>query len=88
MEGKWGRYSGNYCGLLLKSIKKSVEAKGLTKREKVQQMIEEKNNKPGSQITEEKVRTSVFSMYPRVDGLNPTFFQIYWNIVEVDVTLL
>lgn len=40
-------------------------------------------------VTEKEVKDAMFSMAPEkslgVDGLNPTFFQIYWSIVGNDV---
>lgn len=40
-------------------------------------------------ITEEEVRAAIFAMYPEkspgIDGLNPCFFQTYWDVVNKDV---
>lgn len=42
-----------------------------------------------SEITSEEVKKAVFSMHPEKspgpDGLNPAFFQTFWNIVGHDV---
>lgn len=68
----------------------STTANGsLTENEKVQRITNEDNENLISEITNEEVKAAVFSMHPvkspGVDGLNPTFFQTYWNTVGTDV---
>ncbi|XP_074378458.1 uncharacterized protein LOC141719995 [Apium graveolens] len=61
----------------------------LSEREYVHRVAEEQNQKLMMPITREEVKEAVFSMYPEkspgYDGLNPGFYQAYWNIVGSDV---
>ncbi|XP_074322749.1 uncharacterized protein LOC141659720 [Apium graveolens] len=61
----------------------------LSNREKVQQVSEEQNAQLLQPISNEEVKEAVFSMHaekaPGYDGLNPGFYQAYWNIIENDV---
>lgn len=62
----------------------------LTARKKVRTVTEEQNNDLMQPVAEEEVKRAVFAMYPEkspgMDGLNPAFFQVYWDIVKDDVT--
>lgn len=62
----------------------------LTTREKVAAVTHEKNEELLKGVTEEEVRAATFSMHPAkspgIDGLNPGFFQVFWNVVGPDVT--
>lgn len=44
-----------------------------------------------SPISDEEVKAAIFAMHsdkaPGIDGLNPSFFQAYWNIVGKDVCM-
>lgn len=72
-------------------FKKQTSANGLTERERVRTLTEEQNRCLGVPITSEEVKIAIFSMHPEkspgVDGLNPTFFQTYWSIVGMDMTV-
>lgn len=61
----------------------------LTEREVINQVSHEKYQRLISPVSEEEVKSAVFGMHPDKspghDGLNPWFFQAYWNIVGVDV---
>lgn len=63
---------------------------GHLQSERVGLVTEEQNNNLVRSITVEEVEHAVFAMYleksPGVDGLNPTFYQTYWDIVKGDVT--
>lgn len=56
----------------------------------VNQVTWEQNQKPNMIVTGEEVKRAVFDMHPDKssghDGLNPVFFQAYWQIVGRDVT--
>lgn len=62
----------------------------LTPREVVNQVTTEQNEELMQCVTHEEVKKAVFSMHPSkapgIDGLNPGFFQVFWNIVGNDVT--
>lgn len=62
----------------------------LTDRDKVNTVSEEQNTKLMEPVSEEEVKQAVFAMFPEkspgVYGLNPVFFQAYWDIVKRDVT--
>lgn len=64
----------------------------LSQHEKVQCVIKEENEGLISAITPEKLKATVFSMHPDkesgMDGLNPMFFQTFWNIVGNDIVML
>lgn len=56
------------------------------------QVTRDQNQKLGLPVTSEEVKRAVFDMHPDkspgYDGLNPGFFQAYWQIVGMDVTRL
>lgn len=62
----------------------------LTSNEVVQQVTSEQNAELMQCMAHEEVKEAVFSMHPEkspgIDGLNPGFFQVFWNIVGSDVT--
>lgn len=62
----------------------------LSERESVKQVSKEDNENLMAEVTWEEVKYAVFSIHPDKssgpDGLNPAFFQAFWNIVEGDVT--
>lgn len=72
-------------------FKTQLMASGLTEHERVGSITVEQNRKLEASITSEEVKIAVFSMHPEkspgVDGMNPAFFQTYWTIVGLDVTL-
>lgn len=57
----------------------------LSRGERVETMTQEDNEALLTKVTEVEVKSAVFSMHPDKspgpDGLNPTFFQVYWNVV-------
>ncbi|XP_074346352.1 uncharacterized protein LOC141685128 [Apium graveolens] len=61
----------------------------LSEREKVNQITDEDNAALLEEVSDMEVKMEVFSMHPDkspgVDGLNPAFFQIFWNVVGQDV---
>ncbi|XP_074352119.1 uncharacterized protein LOC141691283 [Apium graveolens] len=61
----------------------------LSEPERVQCVTEEQNMMLIQPIAVEEVKHAVFSMHamkaPGYDGLNPTFYQAYWNVVHDDV---
>ncbi|XP_074336841.1 uncharacterized protein LOC141674013 [Apium graveolens] len=61
----------------------------LSQREKVQTVTEQQNADLLMPITSEELKGAVDSMHPEkstgCDGLNPGFYQAYWNIVGKDV---
>lgn len=61
----------------------------LSEREKVHSVTEEQNMMLVQPIAVEEVKNAVFSMHadkaPGYDGLNPAFYQAYWNVVQEDV---
>lgn len=63
---------------------------GLLDLERVSVVTGDHNSELIAPITTDEVKMTVFSMYPEkspiADGLNPTFFQTYWNIVADDLT--
>lgn len=67
----------------------SGSTEGLTEREIVSRITGEQNATLLVPVTMKEVRHAVFSMHgdksPGPDGLNPTFYQSFWNIVGVDV---
>ncbi|KAL8157376.1 hypothetical protein AgCh_002177 [Apium graveolens] len=63
---------------------------GLLDLERVSVVTGDHNSELIAPITTDEVKMTVFSMYPEkspiADGLNPAFFQTYWNIVADDLT--
>lgn len=61
----------------------------LSEREKVKQVTENDNVELLMPVTNDEVKEDVFAMHPDKacgpDGLNPTFFQVFWSIIEKDV---
>lgn len=61
----------------------------LSEREIVKRISTADNEQLLAEVTYEEVKQAVFSMHPDKaagpDGLNPAFFQSFWNIVERDV---
>ncbi|KAL8093405.1 hypothetical protein AgCh_035325 [Apium graveolens] len=61
----------------------------LTNREVVNGVIEEQNCELQKPITHEEVKKALFEIYPEKspgpDGLNPGFYQSYWEIVGSDM---
>ncbi|KAL8115005.1 hypothetical protein AgCh_021723 [Apium graveolens] len=53
------------------------------------QITDEQRDELMQELTEEEVKEAVFAMQPEkspgIDGLNPCFFQTYWNVVCKDV---
>lgn len=60
----------------------------LSEREVVKQVSETDNEELMIGVSVEEVKTIVFFMHPDKasgpDGFNPSFYQIYWDIVHVD----
>lgn len=61
----------------------------LSSGERLWQVTEQENIFPMSHIVPKEVKDAVFSMHPKktpgTDGLNPAFFQVFWNIVGQDL---
>lgn len=61
----------------------------LSQREEVGQVSLQDNMDLVLDVTEEEVRVAVFAMHPEkspgIDGFNPAFYQVFWNIVKHDV---
>lgn len=61
----------------------------LSDRVVFKQLNDEQKHELVVQINAEEVKRAVFAMHPDkvpgVDGLNPSFFQAYWDIVGQDV---
>lgn len=70
-------------------FKASRTAGELNEREKVPCVTDEQNRELEKPITREEVKEAVFAMYPDKspghDGLNPGFYQAYWEIIGEDV---
>ncbi|XP_074360553.1 uncharacterized protein LOC141700766 [Apium graveolens] len=62
----------------------------MSEMDKVRKITEKQNHYLVLLVTDEEVKTTVFAMHqekaPGIDGLNPAFFQTYWNIVGGDVS--
>lgn len=73
----------------MKLFEAGTAGDGLLERDQVCRVSEEQNNDIMLPVTAEEVKLAVFAMYPEkspgIDGLNPAFFQTYWNIVGDDV---
>lgn len=67
----------------------SATAGELSEEEKVNQVTDAQNRELEKPITREEVKNAVFAMYPDkspgYDGLNPGFYQAYWDIIGEDV---
>lgn len=63
----------------------SAECGSLSHREKVEKITAEENELLIAEVTAEEVKSAAFSMHPDKspgpDGLNPAFFQVFWNVV-------
>lgn len=70
-------------------FKASNRDRKLMEAEVVKQVTVEENEELLQYITAEEVKEAVFAMHPDKacgpDGLNPSFFQVFWDIVERDV---
>lgn len=79
---------GNYFETI---FTKSSTGDQLSDREQVGKVIEEHNGDLVVPIRDVEVKAAVFAMHqekaPGIDGLNPAFFQTYWNIVGEDVVM-
>lgn len=62
----------------------------LSVRETVQSVSKDLNQELMVPVTKEEVKEAVFSMHPEkssgLDGLNPAFFQTYWDIMGDDMS--
>ncbi|KAL8146232.1 hypothetical protein AgCh_004104 [Apium graveolens] len=76
----------DYFSELFTSLSNAGE---LSSGERVQNITEEQNWQPLEPISNEEVKCATFSMHPEkspgYDGLNPSFYQAYWSIIEKDV---
>lgn len=63
----------------------------ISDREMVRKISARENEALLAEVTPEEVKEAIFSMHPDKapgpDGLNPGFFQVFWNIVAKDVIL-
>lgn len=63
----------------------------LSEREGVNRVTESDNEEFLAEIHEDEVKEAVFAMHPDKacgpDGLNPAFFQVFWDIVKNDVII-
>lgn len=70
-------------------FKCSAVNESLSHGETVEQVTNEENKDLISNVTEEEVKAATFSMHPDKspdpDGLNPTFFQVFWSVVGGEV---
>ncbi|XP_074323958.1 uncharacterized protein LOC141660875 [Apium graveolens] len=70
-------------------FKATPDIESLTEREAVMHVTEGQNEELIKPILREEVKEAIFSMHPEKspgeDGLNPAFYQTYWNIVGDDV---
>lgn len=63
----------------------------LSDRDEVHRVTDEQNENLAAPVTDDEVKETVFTMHkekaPGLEGLNPTFFQAYWDIVGRDVIM-
>lgn len=61
----------------------------LSEREVVSQITAQENEELLREVSHGEVKEAVFAMHPDKacgpDGLNPAFFQVFWDIVEGDL---
>lgn len=92
-DGEWRETTEEVQGVIEGYFKKlfhsSTESGGLLQNEVVQRVTEAENEYLISDITLEEVKAAAFSMHldksPGIDGLNPSFFQTFWDVVGKDV---
>lgn len=92
-EGEWRDSEQDIQGIdidYFTELFTSSRAEGsLSSPDVVQCVMEEQNNQLIKPISSEEVKDAVFSMHPEkapgYDGLNPAFYQAFWNVVERDV---
>ena len=90
MEGWCSQYAENYHWLFYRDPHRNINF--LSYRDTIHQVTDEQNSYLVHPIEEEEVKVAVFSMHPEKspgdDGLNTSFYQIYWSIVGSDVVLI
>lgn len=92
-NGVWQEKGEDIRGIIIDYFEELFQAQpaagGLSRNEILNQVTDEQNATLMLPITYEEVKAAVFSMYPEkspgYDGLNPGFYQAYWNIVGTDV---
>lgn len=66
-------------------INTSTRVRELTTREHVSRVGEEHNTQLMIPVTMEEVKITILLMHPekspRIDGLNPGLYQVYWQII-------
>lgn len=93
MNGVWKESDEDIQGLIAEYFEQIFQTggvnEGLVDGERVRTVTAEHNENLLMHVTSEEVKKAIFSMYPEkasgIDGLNPGFFQAYWDIVAEDV---
>lgn len=94
-EGEWKETTEEIQGVIEDYFSKLFTAHTmdgkLSDREIVSKVTASDNEALLAEITPKEVKKDAFSMHqdkaPGPDGLNPGFFQVYWNIIGRDVVL-
>lgn len=92
-EGEWKEDKEGIRQVIINYFSELFHSSGsnesLSERETVKQITEEQNSSLVEPVTSEEVKLTVFAMHadksPGLDGLNPGFFQAYWQIIGADV---
>ena len=92
-SGEWRETPEEIQGIITEYFTQLFKSSGiderLSTRESVSQITEAENELLMSVVTYEEVKNAVFAMHPDKspgpDGLNPGFFQSFWNLLGGDV---
>lgn len=89
MKGYKSRGARGYIGLFYATLQTESSNGSLNERDNVHRVAESDNIELIREVTDEEVKNATFSMHldqsPGLDGLNPAFFQSFWNVVGRDV---
>ncbi|XP_074352667.1 uncharacterized protein LOC141691812 [Apium graveolens] len=93
-NGEWQETEAEIPGVVVDYFSELFQSsevdEGLLQSERVSLVTEEQNSLLVRSVTSDEVEHAVFAMFPDkspgVDGLNPSFFQTYWDIVKGDIT--